>query len=1111
MVKEATGVVSPATGRVEVKDTVTGQVSFVEKGSEKERKAIEAAPVGVKESIAAGAHTTFMVQQIIRGVEAKAREAPGAPPPTPETFVPEAGLSPAPPPTPTPPEHQPLPVMDSYIDNGVLDLQQAIVAIRRGDRSVEQGLIDAGYKASDIQNLVKQSTENIIIGDKSLPIDQWNKLPEEYQNIALRQDFDAMDKAIKADTKEFESKHITIGDKAMPIKEWNELDPKYQSIALSQNSFDAMVEAIDAEKMAQDKAIAAMETYKTKDGYDLLKASSKGETTETMKLAGFDDKEIKWATDAVIASKETGIALPNEVKWERVTGEIVTNEQFKDIIKEKPAEQDYYRKTVPTVKRMAIEGISTLFFSPTRQVLPEVTKEDIGGLEYAVGGAQLAMWAIPFMPKGIMGVASAGAAGVLGLNLGTNWGGLSTGQKALGVAGVVLVSLPAMAAVAKTAIPVAVKVPIKGGDVTVWRGIAVNGKPVIGMSQGKLTVGNIGTKLPEFSKIQTGFKPSTKLETSLLGTRNALQKMGASSEDIRKVEATLDTRGMFAGKKSPYLDKSVELNPIKSLSQDGVAEVFKQSIAQGKKVEQVYGSYTIKSQLAPELRLWRQLGDIDIQTTLGEVETATFTKQLADSLKKIEGATNVRISKKHPSLIQTKDATGWHHAVDVHSKEVSSQLVDELQSKIGTTGEFSYGMTVNEPAVSINYPGVGKLNIMRLSESGKRKADAILHFRKTEIGPEPHRVKDIADYYVILRTYKGQKIANEWAEAFGHDPGKLLNIAEASPPKLTAWELKPTELGKAGKGSPDVSINIPSSMAGKLSPGLYSRITSPSVISPALSARVVPSTPVSPKPSVSVSVSSAVPSPKPVVSPMLSSSVAKSIKPSPTPTSGAPSGKPSPTPSPSPVPIPTPSSKPSPAPTPSPKPSPKPSPSLIPSPVTPAAPSPTPSPTPSLAPSPKPLPKPIIKPRGGSDKEKRQIIKKSGGAIAWRQGELQGKDVWYVGMQPYSAEKDYVVVLGRKPAGANIVKGPGSAYQTVTLLKGSPPEKKVTGDIGFFDFALEPKGSRKIGISFRPDSKQETTGDVTLGRKTPPITERPPRLSSRGTIRITPRRPKLRR
>ena len=160
----------------------------------------------------------------------------------------------------------------------------------------------------------------------------------------------------------------------------------------------------------------------------------------------------------------------------------------------------------------------------------------------------------------------------------------------------------------------------------------------------------------------------------------------------------------------------------------------------------------------------------------------------------------------------------------------------------------------------------------------------------------------------------------------------------------------------------------------------------------------------------------------------------------------------------------------------------------------------------------KPVPVPLVLLPGASDKTKRKAIKDAKGAIAWRHGELHGKDVWHVGLYPYTSDEHWGTVLGKKPAGATIVKGPGSAKQTIKLLYGKAPPRKITGDIGFFDWRIKPVGVRKVDIEFEPDPKMETTGDITIGRRAPPITERRPALSNSGKgFRITPRTPALRR
>ena len=138
-----------------------------------------------------------------------------------------------------------------------------------------------------------------------------------------------------------------------------------------------------------------------------------------------------------------------------------------------------------------------------------------------------------------------------------------------------------------------------------------------------------------------------------------------------------------------------------------------------------------------------------------------------------------------------------------------------------------------------------------------------------------------------------------------------------------------------------------------------------------------------------------------------------------------------------------------------------------------------------------------------TDKKNRKTIADSKGAIAWRQGQLGGKDVWHTLMHPYENESHYLTIIGRKPSNTTIVKGPGSAFETITLRYGKSPASKVTGDIGFFDFFIEPKGVRKVNIGFKPDPKMQTTGDITIGRRTPRLTGR--------AKRITPKTPRLKR
>jgi len=138
------------------------------------------------------------------------------------------------------------------------------------------------------------------------------------------------------------------------------------------------------------------------------------------------------------------------------------------------------------------------------------------------------------------------------------------------------------------------------------------------------------------------------------------------------------------------------------------------------------------------------------------------------------------------------------------------------------------------------------------------------------------------------------------------------------------------------------------------------------------------------------------------------------------------------------------------------------------------------------------------------------MIMAANGAIAWRHGELRGKDVYHVFKHPYKSDKDFITVVGKKPQNATLVKGPGSAYQSVKLLYGRAPSRQVTGDVGIFDFIITPKSAKRVGIMFKPDPKGKTTGDIQVGKGAFPLGDRGVLPNKSKGLRITPKSPKLR-
>jgi len=132
----------------------------------------------------------------------------------------------------------------------------------------------------------------------------------------------------------------------------------------------------------------------------------------------------------------------------------------------------------------------------------------------------------------------------------------------------------------------------------------------------------------------------------------------------------------------------------------------------------------------------------------------------------------------------------------------------------------------------------------------------------------------------------------------------------------------------------------------------------------------------------------------------------------------------------------------------------------------------------------KPTFPPIIPPSEMSDKDKRRRILQSKGAIAFRMGELgKERDVWYTYIDPYQKPEDKIILVGKTPKGAKVVRGPLSAIRTAQLLYGITIPRKMMDDVGFMDAVFEPIDKRGIKLSFTPDPKGLTTGDFGISKR----------------------------
>ena len=531
--------------------------------------------------------------------------------------------------------------------------------------------------------------------------------------------------------------------------------------------------------------------------------------------------------DIMREAERTKVAAPGEERtwYHWPTGQTVSDSEYRRATNDgNSIKAEEYSLSVRSARRGAIEVVSTLF-PITRSALPEVGRKDTTTADWLITAANVATFAAPFVPKGAGSMLQVGAGAVFAGNTAQEWGSMSPAGRTLSTAAAAVLLTSGLHGLVQPSFK-PIKVPLKdGSEAIVWSGLSVRGKPIVGV-----------TKLPpNIQNVAEGWRPITKAETSILGTREMLTQMGVSEAEINKILTTVKETKAFQPLRSPFEPKSVRVQDVapRALTPDELGMVLREAQKNAKNVEMVYGSTTIKPQLAPELRNWRQLGDIEIQLKPGVTEQQGA--QLASDMVKA-------LNQKHPGKfsIDPGDAkrilVDGHHAVELKLAEVS-KLGVESQYSLTRTGEMSWGMKVAQKPITVNYPGVGKLDIMRLSESGVRKADSITRAASGgTFAPAAHRTKDIADYYVILRTFKGAEVADEWARLYGFDSAALLKQAAKDPLQLEAWSFSPGGVGKGG--SPTVSIALPPDMAAKVkasSPALYKSISSPITTSPAAS------------------------------------------------------------------------------------------------------------------------------------------------------------------------------------------------------------------------------------------------------------------------------------
>ena len=383
------------------------------------------------------------------------------------------------------------------------------------------------------------------------------------------------------------------------------------------------------------------------------------------------------------------------------------------------------------------------------------------------------------------------------------------------------------------------KIPRVKGEEVIYRGITAElgarGKPLIGITKKGLRLGTPEIKF----KVTKPFVVETPAQTAIV--RKAFPKIFPEAEAKK---FSLQYKLMRATETTPskFIQKQF-IKETKTLTPKQIGEVLK--FAEKEKAT-VYGSFPSRSQMPKELG--RVPADIDIQLKVGGEAAAIKTQRLVSTLKK--AGAKARIAKKSPTLIEVK-TNGWHHAVDIHSTDVPAEAVSPAIARTK-----SYGLRLGQKPIKI-----GKIEVMPLSEQTIRKGTSILTIREKGFAPEPHRLKDIPDYFATQETLirstnilKRQKLMSMFKEAKELYPDYLFKT------------VTPTK----------VPISIPLKVDTRISPTVRTIIAV--TPSPSLPTSISPSPypSIKPSPSLPTSIS---PSPYPSIKP--SPSLPTSISPSP--------------------------------------------------------------------------------------------------------------------------------------------------------------------------------------------------------------------------------------
>ena len=274
---------------------------------------------------------------------------------------------------------------------------------------------------------------------------------------------------------------------------------------------------------------------------------------------------------------------------------------------------------------------------------------------------------------------------------------------------------------------------------------------------------------------------------------------------------------------------------FRSLDADGVKAVLTNIVANKGIFDEAFGSSTMRPQIAEaDIPEWTALrgkepADMDIMLKTDDPDVAAkFAQDTLDAIQATRGAGDVRgsyaIDEGKPTTIKYTDPSGTTMtAVDIH-----------FQGEDDALAPSSYGLKIRQPSVIADIDGVGRFDIARLSETGVGKMNSVLQWNydadtgEVVLHTASYRMKDYVDLYAIIKEYKGQDVADAWADSIGLDLDAF-RAAQASgeiPDDITpkddyAWSFKlsdDADISNVSTATPTISILDSSMLAASRSP-----------------------------------------------------------------------------------------------------------------------------------------------------------------------------------------------------------------------------------------------------------------------------------------------------